>query len=96
MIGGDFTGSEIASACQERGLEVTLAERGPAPLMGAFGGTPSKLAAVMQRNHCVDLRTGVTVTALRGNGSFTGAKLSDGSLVDADVRVVAQGAVIRL
>lgn len=96
MIGGGFTGSEIVSACRERGLEVTLAERGPAPLMGAFGVTLSKLAAVMQRNHRVDLRTGVTVTALRGNGSFTGAKLSDDGLVDADVRVVAQGAVIQL
>lgn len=96
MISGGFTGSEMASACRQRGLEVTLAERGPAPLMGAFDGTLSKLAAVMQRNHCVDLRTGVTVAALRGNGSFTGAKLSDGSRVDADVRVVAQGAVIQL
>lgn len=62
VIGGGFTGSEIVSACRERGLEVTLAERGPAPLMGAFGVTLSKLAAVMQRNHRVDLRTGVTVT----------------------------------
>jgi hypothetical protein len=44
----------------------------------------------------VDLRTGVTVTALRGNGSFTGAKLSDGSRGHADVRVVAQGAVSQL
>jgi 3-phenylpropionate/trans-cinnamate dioxygenase ferredoxin reductase subunit len=93
VIGGGFTGSEIASACRERGLEVTVAERGPAPLVGALGGTLAKLAAVMQRNHGVDLRTGVTVTALNGNGSFTGAQLSDGSRVDADVCVVALGAV---
>ncbi|MGP8304230.1 NAD(P)/FAD-dependent oxidoreductase [Streptomyces inhibens] len=95
VIGGGFTGSEIASACRERGLDVTVAERGPAPLVGALGGTLSKLAAVMQRNHGVDLRCGVTVTALRGdgNGRFTGADLSDGSRVDADVCVVALGAV---
>jgi NADPH-dependent 2,4-dienoyl-CoA reductase/sulfur reductase-like enzyme len=93
VIGGGFTGSEIASACRELGLEVTVAERGPAPLVGALGGTLSKLAAVMHRNHGVDLRTGVTVTALHGNGSFTGAQLSDGSRVDADVCVVALGAV---
>lgn len=47
----------------------------------------------MQRSHGVDLRTGVTVTALNGNGSFTGAQLSDGSRVDADVCVVALGAI---
>ncbi|MEV7320571.1 FAD-dependent oxidoreductase [Streptomyces sp. NPDC093970] len=95
VIGGGFTGSEIASACRERGLAVTVAERGPAPLVGALGGTLSKLAAVMHRNHGVDLRTGVTVTSLLGDskGCFIGAQLSDGSRVDADVCVVALGAV---
>ncbi|MDX3354508.1 FAD-dependent oxidoreductase [Streptomyces sp. ME01-24h] len=93
VIGAGFTGSEIASVCRERGLEVTVTERGPAPLVGALGGTLSKLAAAMQRAHGVDLRCGVTVTSLRGNGRFTGADLSDGSRVDADVCVVAMGAV---
>ncbi|MGW2034836.1 NAD(P)/FAD-dependent oxidoreductase [Streptomyces argyrophylli] len=93
VIGGGFTGSEIASACRELGVQVTVTERGPAPLVGALGGTLSKLAAVMQRNNGVDLRTGVTVTALNGNGSFTGAELSDGSRVDADVCVAALGAI---
>ncbi|MCZ1002897.1 FAD-dependent oxidoreductase [Streptomyces mirabilis] len=69
VIGAGFTGSEIASACRERGIEVTVAERGPAPLVGALGGTLAKLAAAMHRNHGVDLRTGVTVTALRGDGT---------------------------
>ncbi|MFG2919714.1 NAD(P)/FAD-dependent oxidoreductase [Kitasatospora sp. NPDC048298] len=93
VIGAGFAGSEIASACRERGIEVTVAERGPAPLVGALGGTLSKLAAGMQRAHGVDLRCGVTVTRLRGDGRFTGADLSDGSRVDADVCVVAMGAV---
>jgi 3-phenylpropionate/trans-cinnamate dioxygenase ferredoxin reductase subunit len=95
VIGAGFTGSEIASACRELGIEVTVAERGPGPLVGALGGTLSKLAAGLQRNHGVDLRCGVTVTALRGdgNGRFTGADFSDGSSVDADVCVVAMGAV---
>ncbi|GII84968.1 hypothetical protein Ssi03_29580 [Sphaerisporangium siamense] len=93
VIGAGFTGSEIASACRERGIEVTVAERGPAPLVGALGGTLAKLAAGLQRAHGVDLRCGVTVTALRGNGHFTGADLSDGDRVDAEVCVVAMGAV---
>ncbi|MFF8726612.1 NAD(P)/FAD-dependent oxidoreductase [Streptomyces sp. NPDC015171] len=95
VIGAGFTGSEIASACRERGLDVTVAERGPAPLVGALGGTLSKLAAVMQRNHGVDLRCNATVTALLGDGDgrFVGADLSDGSRVEADVCVVALGAV---
>ncbi|MET9387389.1 FAD-dependent oxidoreductase [Streptomyces sp. NPDC002928] len=93
VIGAGFTGSEIASACRERGIDVTVAERGPAPLVGALGGILGKFAARLHRTHGVDLRTGVTVTALRGNGRFTGADLSDGSHVEADVAVVALGAV---
>ncbi|MFJ3231122.1 NAD(P)/FAD-dependent oxidoreductase [Streptomyces sp. NPDC086787] len=93
VIGGGFTGSEIASACREHGLAVTLCERGPAPLVGALGGTLAKLAAAMQRNNGVDLRCDINVTRLRGNGQFTGADLSDGSHVDADVCIVAMGAI---
>ncbi|MEW9521998.1 NAD(P)/FAD-dependent oxidoreductase [Streptomyces tubercidicus] len=93
VIGAGFTGSEIASACRARGLAVTVAERGPAPLVGALGGTLGALAAKLQRAHGVDLRCGVTVTALEGNGRLTGAQFSDGTRIDADVAVVALGAV---
>ncbi|MER7849238.1 FAD-dependent oxidoreductase [Kitasatospora sp. NPDC096077] len=94
VIGAGFTGSEIASACRERGLPVTVAERGPAPLVGALGGAFGAFAAGVQRAHGVDLRCGVTVTALDGRaGRLTGAVLSDGSRIEADVAVVALGAV---
>ncbi|WP_353946062.1 FAD-dependent oxidoreductase [Streptomyces sp. HUAS MG91] len=94
VIGAGFTGSEIASACRERGIEVTVAERGPGPLVGALGGTLAKLAAAMQRAHGVDLRCAVTVSALRGrDGRFVGADFSDGSRVEADLCVVALGAI---
>ncbi|MGW2054395.1 NAD(P)/FAD-dependent oxidoreductase [Streptomyces sp. NPDC001840] len=94
VIGAGFTGSEIASVCRERGLEVTVAERGPSPLVGALGGALGSLAANLQRAHGVDLRCGVTVTALKGNGGrLTGAEFSDGSRIEADVAVVALGAV---
>ncbi|MFJ6573812.1 NAD(P)/FAD-dependent oxidoreductase [Streptomyces sp. NPDC091292] len=94
VIGAGFTGSEIASACRERGLDVTVVERGPAPLAGALGGVLGGFAADVQRAHGVDLRCGVTVTALEGSrGRLTGARLSDGSRVEADVAVVCLGAV---
>ncbi|GHF69421.1 pyridine nucleotide-disulfide oxidoreductase [Streptomyces mashuensis] len=94
VIGAGFTGSEIASACRERGLPVTVAERGRAPLIGALGGTAAAFATRLQRAHGVDLRCGVTVTSLRGSGGrLTGAAFSDGSSIDADIAVVALGAV---
>ncbi|MBB4927931.1 NAD(P)/FAD-dependent oxidoreductase [Kitasatospora kifunensis] len=94
VIGAGFTGSEIASACRERGLAVTVAERGPAPLIGALGGAFGAFAAKLQLAHGVDLRCGVTVTALNGrDGRLTGAEFSDGSRIEADIAVVALGAV---
>src|SRR5262249_38515092 len=92
--GAGFTGSEIASACRERGIEVTVAERGPAPLVGALGGALGALAAKLQRAHGVDLRCGVTVTNLNGrDGRLTGAELSDSTRIEADIVVVALGAI---
>ncbi|MBJ8345192.1 NAD(P)/FAD-dependent oxidoreductase [Antrihabitans sp. YC2-6] len=95
VIGGGFTGSEIASVCRELGLEVTLTERGPAPLIGALGGMMGAVAADLQREHGVDLRTGVTVTSLEGdgNGRLVRAHLSDDTTLDVDVAVVAMGAI---
>ncbi|WP_093346273.1 NAD(P)/FAD-dependent oxidoreductase [Saccharopolyspora kobensis] len=95
IIGAGFTGSEIASACRERGFAVTVAERGAAPLVGALGGVVGDVAAQLQREHGVDLRCGVMVTSLEGDagGRLRRAHLSDGSALDADIAVVALGAV---
>ena len=64
VIGGGFTGSEIASACCELGLPVTVVERGAAPLVGALEGAIAGRVALLQRQHGVDLRCQVTVTSL--------------------------------
>ncbi|MGG2464103.1 NAD(P)/FAD-dependent oxidoreductase [Streptomyces sp. RGM 3693] len=95
VIGAGFTGSEVASACRELGLEVTVAERGPAPLVGALGGVIGAAADRLQRSKEVDLRCGVSVTALEGDygGRLRRAHLSDGSAMDVEVAVVSLGAV---
>lgn len=95
VIGGGFTGSEIASDCRELGLPVTLVERGTAPLVGALGGVIAASAAQLQRQHGVDLRCQTTVTSLEGEtqGRLRRAYLSDGSTIDTELAVVALGAV---
>ncbi|MFF4228652.1 NAD(P)/FAD-dependent oxidoreductase [Streptomyces sp. NPDC001820] len=94
VIGAGFTGSEIASACRERGLPVTVVERAAAPLVGALGGVVGQVAAELQREHGVDLRCGLMVTGLEGDsaGRLRCAHLSDGSTVEADVALVSLGA----
>jgi NADPH-dependent 2,4-dienoyl-CoA reductase/sulfur reductase-like enzyme len=93
VVGGGFIGSEVASVCRDLDLPVTLAERGPAPLSGALGETAGGVTARLQRHHGVDLRTGVTVMALEGNGRVQRAHLSDGHTLEVDVAVMALGAL---
>jgi len=95
VIGAGFTGSEVASVCRELDLAVTVVERSGAPLIGALGLTVALRAAELHREHGVDLRCGVKVEALEGDaqGRLRRARLSDGSTVDAEVAVVALGAI---
>ncbi|HEY6346190.1 MAG TPA: FAD-dependent oxidoreductase [Bryobacteraceae bacterium] len=95
IIGAGFIGSEAASVCSELGIPVTVAERGQAPLVGALGGVIGAIAADMQHEHGVDLRTGVSVAALEGDkdGHVRRARLSDGSTVDADLVIASLGSI---
>ncbi|MFF4761734.1 NAD(P)/FAD-dependent oxidoreductase [Streptomyces sp. NPDC001292] len=94
VIGAGFTGSEIASACRDQGITVTVAERADAPLVGALGGVIGSVAAELHRENGVDLRTGIMVTGLEGDatGRVRAAHLSDGSVVETDLVVVSLGA----
>src|SRR5580700_2246367 len=95
IIGSGFIGSEAASVCRQLGLEVTVAERGPAPLAGALGGVIGAIAADMQRAHGVDLRLGVSVQALEGDasGHVRRARLSDGTTLEVDLVLASLGSI---
>ena len=95
IVGAGFIGSEMASVCRDLGLDVTVAERSSAPLVGALGGVIGDIAAKMQRDAGVDLRTGVAVEALKGDadGHVRQAQLSDGTLLDVDVVVASLGSI---
>ena len=95
IIGSGFIGSEVASVCRDLDLEVTVAERGPAPLSGALGGVIGEIAAEMQRQAGVDLRTSVSVLGFEGDagGHVRRARLSDGDTLDVDVVVASLGSI---
>jgi 3-phenylpropionate/trans-cinnamate dioxygenase ferredoxin reductase subunit len=95
VIGAGFIGSEVASVCRELGIDVTVAERASAPLVGALGGVIGAIAAEMQRDHGVDLRTGVGVKSLEGDdkGHVRRARLSDDSLIECDVVLASLGSI---
>jgi NADPH-dependent 2,4-dienoyl-CoA reductase/sulfur reductase-like enzyme len=95
VIGAGFIGSEVASICRALGIEVTVAERAAAPLAGALGGVIGAIAGEIQREHGVDLRTGVSVASLEGDasGHVRRAHLSDGTVVDTDVVMASLGSI---
>jgi 3-phenylpropionate/trans-cinnamate dioxygenase ferredoxin reductase component len=96
IIGGGFIGCEVAGVCHELDLPVTLVERGPTPLLGSLGATIGSIVANLQRRNGIDLRDGVTVARLEGDekGMVRRAVLSDGGTIEADVVVIALGALL--
>jgi NADPH-dependent 2,4-dienoyl-CoA reductase/sulfur reductase-like enzyme len=93
VIGAGFIGAEVAAACRTRGLDVTVLEALPQPMVRGLGPELGAVIAAVHRDHGVDMRTGVMVDGLvgDGDGQVTGVRLGDGSTVDADIVVVGVG-----
>lgn len=91
VVGAGFIGAEVAASCRARGLEVTMIEALPVPIERAVGTDVGETVAQVHRDHGVDVRLGVGVEALEGDGRVERVKLSDGSQVEADVVVVGIG-----
>ena len=93
VIGAGFIGAEVAATCRGRGLDVTVLEALPQPMVRGLGPELGAVIADVHRDHGVDLRTGVQVEAIEGDTRVEGVRLGDGSTVPADVVVVGVGVV---
>jgi NADPH-dependent 2,4-dienoyl-CoA reductase/sulfur reductase-like enzyme len=91
VVGAGFIGSEVAASARSRGLEVTVVEALPVPLVRAVGERMGTACAALHRDHGTDLRCGVGVRALEGRGRVERVVLSDGSALQADLVVVGIG-----
>ncbi len=93
VVGAGFIGCEVASSCRALGVDVTLIEALPLPLVRILGPRIGEFAAALHRSHGVDLRLGTGVAALEGDVGVQQVVLTDGSTVDADAVVVGIGVV---
>jgi NADPH-dependent 2,4-dienoyl-CoA reductase/sulfur reductase-like enzyme len=95
IIGAGFIGAEVASVCHDLGLAVTVAERAGGPLVSALGGVIGDIAAEMQREAGIDLRTGISVQGFEGDdaGNVRRAKLSDGTTLEVDMVLASLGSL---
>lgn len=91
VIGAGFIGLEVAASCRELGLDVTVIEPLPLPLVTKLGPRLARAIAELHRDHGVDLRCGQSVAALEGAGRLERVRLADGGAFDADVAVVGVG-----
>jgi NADPH-dependent 2,4-dienoyl-CoA reductase/sulfur reductase-like enzyme len=89
IIGAGFIGAEVAASCRARRLDVTVLEALPQPMVRGLGPELGAVIAAVHRDHGVDMRTGVEVSAIEP----AGVRLGDGTLVSADVILVAIGVV---
>ena len=92
VVGAGFIGSEIASVGRGLGLEVTVVEAAPTPLAHAIGEEMGAACTALHDRHGTVVRTGAGVEEVLGDGRVTGVRLTDGTVVDADLLVVGVGA----
>ncbi|GAA3432859.1 NAD(P)/FAD-dependent oxidoreductase [Kutzneria kofuensis] len=93
IVGAGFMGSEVAAVASAMGADVTVVDPLPAPMIRQFGPWLGGLVAKLHADHGVRMRLGVGVTGLVGSGRVSGVELADGTVLPADVVLVAIGSV---
>ncbi|RZK89315.1 MAG: NAD(P)/FAD-dependent oxidoreductase, partial [Methylobacterium sp.] len=95
IIGGGFIGCEVAASARALDLSVTLVETGPTLLAKVLGQHLGSVVEALHASLGTTIRSGVKVAALEddGAGRVARVRLADGTVLPADVVVVALGAV---
>lgn len=91
IVGGGYIGLEAASVAAKLGLQVTLVEMAARILQRVAAPETSDFFRDLHRGHGVDIREGVGLDRLLGDGAVSGARLSDGSEIAADFVIVGVG-----
>ncbi|MBD3006788.1 NAD(P)/FAD-dependent oxidoreductase [Streptomyces sp. 5-10] len=91
VIGAGFIGAEVASSCAALGLDVTVVEAAPLPMVPQLGEEMARVCAGLHARGGATLLCGTGVAGLRGGGRVTGVELTDGRVLPADVVVVGVG-----
>jgi 3-phenylpropionate/trans-cinnamate dioxygenase ferredoxin reductase subunit len=94
VIGGGYIGLEAAAVLRKLGRQVVLLEALDRVLARVAGEPISLFYEAEHRAHGVDLRTGVAVEAIVGEGGkATGVRLTDGTVIPATLVIVGIGIV---
>jgi len=91
VIGAGFIGSEVASSAKKRGVEVTIVEAMPTPLVRATGTEMGGAIARLHARNGTTLQCGVGVRAIEGTDRVERVILEDGTVIPADLVIVGVG-----
>jgi 3-phenylpropionate/trans-cinnamate dioxygenase ferredoxin reductase subunit len=95
VIGGGWIGAEVAASARQKGVEVTIVERGRAPLERVLGGELADFYAGVHEDQGVELVAGTTLEAFEGADRVERVRLADGRALEADFVVVGVGVAPR-
>ena len=93
IVGGGYIGLEAAAVCAKKGMQVTLVEMADRILQRVASPQTSDYFRDLHKSHGVDIREGVGLSHLTGEGRVSGAVLSDGSDLALDMVIVGVGIV---
>lgn len=93
IVGGGYIGLEAAAVCAKKGMQVTLVEMADRILQRVASPQTSDYFRALHTGHGVDIREGVGLSQLTGEGRVSGAVLSDGSELALDMVIVGVGIV---
>ena len=92
VIGGGYIGLEAAAVLTGLGRQVVLLEAADRVLSRVAAEPLSRFYEAEHRSRGVDVRTGIAVAAIEGEGgAATGVRLAGGELVPADLAIVGIG-----
>ena len=91
IVGAGFIGSEVASVARRLGVAVTLVDSAGLPLAPQMGEVIARYLLDQHERHGVTVRLGVGVADIEGDERAEAVRLSDGTVIPADIIVVGVG-----
>jgi 3-phenylpropionate/trans-cinnamate dioxygenase ferredoxin reductase subunit len=92
VVGAGFIGCEVAATARSLGVEVVLCDIAQTP-MPSLGPELGAACAGLQLDHGVELVMGRAIEGFEGDGRLERVRMADGTHFDAEVALVALGAV---
>ena len=93
IVGGGYIGLEAAAVAASRGMQVTLVEMADRIVKRVAAPENADYFRALHARHGVDIREGVGLERLLGEGRVHAARLTDGSEIRVDMVIVGVGIV---